>query len=78
MKVKYLTICVQDGGDVQSVTPFDSYKEANDFIGKDAARMYSDIEDHLNSAIEVYAGGAEVVDGEDVYSWSVYPLILEK
>lgn len=78
MKVKYLTICVQDGGDVQSVTPFDSYKEANDFIGKDAARMYSDIADHLNSAIEVYAGGAEVVDGEDVYSWSVYPLILEK
>lgn len=78
MKVKYLVICVQDGGDVQSVTPFDSYAEADLFLAEDAAKMYDKIHDNFNSDIDVYPGGAEVVDGEEVYSWSIYPLVLEK
>lgn len=78
MKVKYLTICVQEGGVVQSVTPFDSYKEANDCISKDAAKMYDNIVDRLESEIEVYPGGAVAVDGAEVYIWSIHPLILEK
>lgn len=78
MKIKYLAICVQDGAGVHSVTPFDSYEEANSFIGEDAAKMYDTIADHINSGIDVYPGGAEVVDGEEIYGWSIYPLVLEK
>mgnify|MGYP001151323600 FL=1 len=39
MGTKYLAICVQDGGDVKSVKPFDTYEQANDFIAKSAAEM---------------------------------------
>lgn len=78
MKVKYLAICVQEGGVVQSITPFDSYEEANDCISKDAAKMYDNIVDHLDSEIEAYPGGAVVADGANVYIWSIHPLILEK
>lgn len=78
MKVQYLTICVQDGGGVRSVIPFDSYEAANDFIGEDAAKVYDDIADNLYSEISVYPGGAEVLNGGEMYFWSIYPLILEK
>lgn len=76
MEIKYLVICVQDGGDVQSVTPFDSYDDANTFLAEAAKRMYDKIADNYVSDIDVYSGGAEVVDGEETYSWSIYPLTL--
>lgn len=78
MKVKYLAICVQEGGVVQSVAPFDNYDEANNCISRDATKMYNSIVDRLDSEIEVYPGGAVVVDGAEVYIWSIRPLILEK
>ena len=78
MKILYLVICVQDGGYVNSVTPHDSYEDANSAVAEEATKMYSAISKHLMSDIDVYHGGAEVVDGDKVYSWSIYPLILEK
>lgn len=78
MRIMYLAICVQDGGDVKSVTPFDTYEQANDFIAKSAADMYDKIHEKLTSGIEVWFGGAEIVDGEEVYSWSIYSMVLEK
>lgn len=77
METKYLVICVQDGGDVQLVKPFVTYEQANDFIAKSAAEMYDKIHEKFTSGIDVWHGGAEVVDGEEVYSWQIYPLIEE-
>ena len=77
MGTKYLAICVQDGGDVKSVKPFDTYEQANDFIAKSAAEMYEKIYKKFTSSIDVWPGGAEVVDGEEVYSWQIYPLSSE-
>lgn len=77
MKTKYLAICIQDGGDVKSVNSFDTHEQANDFIAKSAAEMYDKIHEKLTSDIDVWPGGAEVVDGEEVYSWQIYPLTEE-
>ena len=77
MGTKYLAICVQDGGDVKLVKPFDTYEQANDFIDKSAAEMYSKIQERLTAGFDVWPGGAEVVDGGDVYSWQIYPLTEE-
>ena len=74
MGTKYLAICVQDGGDVKSVKPFGTYEQANDFIAKSAAEMYDKIHEKFTSSIDVWPGGAEVTDGEEVYSWQIYPL----
>lgn len=77
MGTKYLAICVQDGGDVKLVKPFDTYEQANDFIAKSATEMYDKIHENPTSGIDVWPGGAEVVDGEEVCSWQIYPLSTE-
>lgn len=79
MKIKYLVICVQDGCDIQSVTPFDNYSDADSFIAKDAIRLYEEVSsDSFASEVDVYHGGAELVDDDTTYIWSIYPLVLEK
>lgn len=77
MEVKYLVICVNENQDVCSVSSFDTEEDANNFLAKDAARVYDEIEQHYNSGIEVSPGDAEVVDGEAIYRWSVYPLTIK-
>lgn len=76
MGTKYLVICVQDGGDIKLVRPFDTYKQADDFIAKSAADVYGKISENLTSGIDVWPGGAEVVDGEEIYRWQIYPLTI--
>lgn len=74
---KYLAICVLDGGNVKLVKPFDTYEQADSFIAKSAADMYDKISDRWTSDIDVWPGGAEVVDGEDVYSWQIYTFCVK-
>lgn len=75
--LKYLVICVNGNQDVCSVDPFDTEEEANAFLAEDAKRVYDEILDHYNSDIDVSPGQAEVVDGEEVYGWSIYPLDID-
>ncbi len=77
MEIKYLVICVNEVQDVCSVDSFDTEEAARSFLAKDAARVYDEIEQHDDSSIEVCGGLAEVVDGEAVYRWSVYPLVIK-
>lgn len=75
--LKYLAICVNEDQKVCSVDPFDTEDEVNAFIADDAARVYGEIAENDDSSIDVSPGNAEVVDGEAVYRWSVYPLDID-
>lgn len=75
--IKYLVICVSEGGEVLSVDPFDTEESANSFLVKDAMSVYEEIEDHETSDIDVYPGYAEVVNGQADWVWSIYPLEIK-
>lgn len=77
MRTKYLVICVNDSQDICSVDPFDTEKDARKFLTEDAARVYDEIEHHNDSSIEVCGGLAEVVDGDTVYRWSIFPMVIK-
>ena len=77
MGIKYLVICVNENQDVCSVDSYNTEKEAILALAEDARETYEEIEDHDLSSIEVSDGDAEVVDGEAIWRWSVYPLIVE-
>jgi len=72
---KYLVICVSEG-EVRSVYPFDTEKEAYDALATDAKETYEKIEESPTSTIYVAPGTARVADGYAVWHWSVHPLIL--
>ena len=77
MEIRYLVICVNENQDVCSVDMYDTEEEANLALAEDARKSYEEIEDHDLSSIEVSDGDAEVVDGEAVWRWSIYPLTVE-
>ena len=73
MKIKYLVICVDECQHVCSVDAFDTEQAANAFLAEDAAQVYADT-DESTSSIVVRPGYAYVVDGEETFRWSIYPL----
>lgn len=75
--IKYLVICVSEGGEVLSVDPFDTEESANSFLVKDAMSVYEEIEDHETSDIDIYPGYAEVVNDQADWVWSIYPLEIK-
>lgn len=77
MVIKYLVICVNENQDVCSVDSYNTVEEANLALAEDARKAYEEIEDHDLSSIEVSDGDAEVVDGEAVWRWSIYPLAVD-
>lgn len=77
MEIRYLVICVNENQDVCSVDMYDTEEEVNLALAEDARKAYEEIEDHDLSSIEVSDGDAEVVDGEAVWRWSIYPLTVE-
>lgn len=77
MCIKYLVICVNENQDVCSVDSYDTEAEANLALAEDARKAYKEIEDHCLSSIEVSDGDAEVVDGEAIWRWSIYPLTIK-
>lgn len=77
MGIKYLVICVNENQDVCSVDSYDTEAEANLSLAEDARKVYEEIEDHCLSSIEVSDGDAEVVDGEAIWRWSIYPLTIK-
>lgn len=77
MEIRYLVICVNENQDVCSVDMYDTEEEANLALAEDARETYEEIEDHCLSSVEVSDGDAEVVDGESIWRWSIYPLAID-
>lgn len=72
---KQLVICVSKETGVCSVDPFDSDKEAADFIAKDSAAVY-DAEQEGGSKPEISSDGGCVrvtsCNGEFAWTWSTH------
>lgn len=75
--IKYLVICVNENGEVLSVDPFDAEECANSFLMEDAMKAYEEIKDYDTSDIDVSPGDVEVVNGEAVWRWSIYPMEIK-
>lgn len=75
--IKYLVICVSEGGEVLSIDQFDTEESANSFLVKDAMEVYEEIEDYETSDIDIYPGYAEVVNDQAEWVWSIYPLEIK-
>ena len=76
---KYLVICVSAESGVCSINPFDTEKEANEFLKKDSENNYDEYsKENVANDVEFDSadGYAQITDGGFSWVWTVHLLEL--